>query len=64
MKEVLEREPNLRIKQAEVAALRIEDGRRALACICVDGRTIRCGAVIITTGTFLEWVGACRRAAV
>ena len=28
MSEVLEREPNLRIKQAEVAALRLEDGRR------------------------------------
>jgi tRNA uridine 5-carboxymethylaminomethyl modification enzyme len=53
MKEVLEREPNLRIKQAEVAALWIEDG-----CVrgvqLVDGRTIHCGAVIITTGTFLN----------
>ncbi len=53
MKEVLEREPNLRIKQAEVAALRIEDGR-VRGVQLVDGRTIHCGAVIITTGTFLN----------
>jgi len=53
MKEVLEREPNLRIKQAEVAALRIEDGR-VQGVQLVDGRKIHCGAVIITTGTFLN----------
>jgi tRNA uridine 5-carboxymethylaminomethyl modification enzyme len=53
MKEVLEREPNLRIKQAEVAALRIEDGR-VRGVQLVDGRNIHCGAVIITTGTFLN----------
>jgi len=53
MKEVLEREPNLRIKQAEVAALRIEGGR-VQGVLLVDGRSIHCGAVIITTGTFLN----------
>jgi len=53
MKEVLEREPNLRIKQAEVAALRIENGR-VRGVQLVDGRTIHCAAVIITTGTFLN----------
>ena len=53
MKEVLEREPNLRIKQAEVAALRIEDGR-VRGVLLVDGRKIHCSAVIITTGTFLN----------
>jgi tRNA uridine 5-carboxymethylaminomethyl modification enzyme len=53
MKEVLEREPNLRIKQAEVAALRIEGGR-VRGVQLVDGRAIHCGAVIITTGTFLN----------
>ncbi len=41
MREVLEREPNLRIKQAEVAALRLEGGRAAgvlLARRAVDCR--------------------------
>ncbi|HEX4136760.1 MAG TPA: tRNA uridine-5-carboxymethylaminomethyl(34) synthesis enzyme MnmG [Bryobacteraceae bacterium] len=53
MKEVLEREPNLHIKQAEVAALIIEDGR-VRGVHLVDGREIQCEAVIITTGTFLN----------
>jgi tRNA uridine 5-carboxymethylaminomethyl modification enzyme len=53
MKEVLEREPNLHIKQAEVAALIIEEGRVSGVHL-MDGRTIRCEAVIITTGTFLN----------
>src|SRR5438874_9391659 len=53
MKEVLEREPNIHIKQAEVAALIIEDGR-VHGVHLMDGRTIRCGAVVITTGTFLN----------
>jgi tRNA uridine 5-carboxymethylaminomethyl modification enzyme len=53
MKEILEREPNLRIKQAEVAALRIEDGQ-VRGVRLVDGRSIHCEAVIITTGTFLN----------
>jgi tRNA uridine 5-carboxymethylaminomethyl modification enzyme len=53
VKEFLEREPNLQIKQAEVAALIIEDGR-VRGVHLMDGRSIRCGAVIITTGTFLN----------
>ncbi len=53
MKEVLEREPNLHIKQAEVAALIIE-GARVEGVRLMDGRSIQCGAVIITTGTFLN----------
>lgn len=53
MKEVLEREPNLHIKQAEVAALIIEEGQTRGVHL-MDGRKIRCGAVIITTGTFLN----------
>jgi tRNA uridine 5-carboxymethylaminomethyl modification enzyme len=53
MKKVLEREPNLHIKQAEVAALIIEDGR-VRGVHLVDGRRIACSAVIITTGTFLN----------
>jgi tRNA uridine 5-carboxymethylaminomethyl modification enzyme len=53
MREVLEREPNLRIKQAEVAALNIEAGRTTGVTLR-DGRTLEAGAVIVTTGTFLN----------
>ena len=53
MKEVLEREPNLRIKQAEVAALDISNNRVSGVKLR-DGRSIEAGAVIITTGTFLN----------
>jgi tRNA uridine 5-carboxymethylaminomethyl modification enzyme len=53
MREVLECEPNLRIKQAEVAALRLE-GRRVTGVLLRDGRTIATPVVIITTGTFLK----------
>jgi tRNA uridine 5-carboxymethylaminomethyl modification enzyme len=56
MREVLEREPNLRIKQAEVAALEITEGpqRRVTAVLLRDGRSISAGAIIVTTGTFLN----------
>jgi tRNA uridine 5-carboxymethylaminomethyl modification enzyme len=53
MREVLESEPNLRIKQAEVAALAI-DGGRVRGVLLRDGRTIAAGAVVVTTGTFLN----------
>jgi tRNA uridine 5-carboxymethylaminomethyl modification enzyme len=53
MREVLEQEPNLRIKQAEVAALNIEAGR-ATGVTLRDGRSLDSGAVIVTTGTFLN----------
>src|SRR6184192_2528194 len=53
MKEVLEKEPNLRIKQAEVAALTLQNGRVSGVQLR-DGRTIVAGAVIVTTGTFLN----------
>jgi tRNA uridine 5-carboxymethylaminomethyl modification enzyme len=53
MREVLEREPNLRIKQAEVASLRIEGGR-VTGVNLRDGRTIDASAVVVTTGTFLN----------
>jgi len=53
MRELLEREPNLRIKQAEVAALKL-DGNRASGVLLRDGRSIQAGAVVVTTGTFLN----------
>ena len=56
MREVLERELNLRILQAEVAQLIIEDApaRRVTGVLLRDGRQISSEAVIITTGTFLN----------
>lgn len=55
MKEVLEREPNLRIVQAEVAELVIEENpRRVTGVLLRDGRSLAADAVVITTGTFLN----------
>ena len=54
MREVLENEPNLRIKQAEVAALSIGGDRRVTGVVLRDGRTVEASAVIVTTGTFLN----------
>jgi tRNA uridine 5-carboxymethylaminomethyl modification enzyme len=56
VRELLEREPNLRILQAEVAALTISDApsRRIKGVVLRDGRTIDADAVVVTTGTFLN----------
>src|SRR6266849_4105159 len=51
MGEVAEAEPNLRIKQAEVAALKVGEDRRVTGVLLRDGRTVEAGAVIVTTGT-------------
>jgi tRNA uridine 5-carboxymethylaminomethyl modification enzyme len=54
MREVLEAEPDLRIKQAEVAGLTFAGDRRVTGVLLRDGRTIAAGAVVVTTGTFLN----------
>jgi tRNA uridine 5-carboxymethylaminomethyl modification enzyme len=57
MREVLEREPNLRILQAEVAELVIESGeggRQVRGVLLQDGRVLSSRAVVVTTGTFLN----------
>ena len=72
MKQVLESEPNLRIKQAEVVDLVLENsvgavreppqertGLRALGIRLLDGRRVEAGAVIVTTGTFLNGLIHC-----
>ena len=75
MREVLESEPNLKIKQAEVAELLVASpasrvpsegddsvlGTRnsALGVKLRDGRTVGAQAVIITTGTFLNGLIHC-----
>ncbi len=71
MRQVLETEPNLRIKQAEVVDLVLdrttlpaapsESGptQCARGVRLLDGRTVEAGAVIVTTGTFLNGLIHC-----
>ena len=69
MRQALESEPNLRIKQAEVIDLVLEDlppapgantaRRRVRGIRLRDGRTVEAGAVIVTTGTFLNGLIHC-----
>ncbi len=63
MREVLESQPNLFIKQAEVAELIVEDAppatRVARGIKLRDGRVVSAGAVVITTGTFLNGLIHC-----
>ncbi|HWR16339.1 MAG TPA: tRNA uridine-5-carboxymethylaminomethyl(34) synthesis enzyme MnmG [Terriglobales bacterium] len=64
VKEVLESQPNLKIKQAEVADLILEltEGDERQMCrgvVLRDGRKVRAQAVIITTGTFLNGLIHC-----
>jgi tRNA uridine 5-carboxymethylaminomethyl modification enzyme len=53
MREILEKEPNLRILQAEVAQLVISTNR-VTGVLLRDGRTVEAEAVVVTTGTFLN----------
>ena len=52
MKDVVESEPNLDIKQAKVQTIVIEQGT-AVGIVTHFGQTFRAGAVILTTGTFM-----------
>ena len=68
MRQVLEAEPNLRIKQAEVVDLILEDSvgaihesplRRVRGVLLRDGRRVEAESVVITTGTFLNGLIHC-----
>src|ERR1051325_5427744 len=68
MREVLESQPNLKIKQAEVADLLGDAGpglpstvdrRRCSGIVLRDGRKVGATAVVITTGTFLNGLIHC-----
>jgi tRNA uridine 5-carboxymethylaminomethyl modification enzyme len=53
MRRVLERTPNLYIKQAEVTEILTANGR-VKGIELLDGRCVAAGAVVLTTGTFLN----------
>ena len=53
MKQTLERQEHLRLKQAEVVDLGVEDGR-VRSVTTRTGAVWRCGAVIIASGTYLD----------
>ena len=61
MREVLEAQPNLKIKQAEVTGLILDEepARTARGLSLRDGRNVSARAVIITTGTFLNGLIHC-----
>ena len=62
MREVLESQANLKIKQAEVADLIVEPSSSSRVCRGIklrDGRTVGADAIIITTGTFLNGLIHC-----
>ena len=62
MREVLEGQANLHIRQAEVIDLVIDDaegGRVVRGVKLRDGRTVTAGAVVVTTGTFLNGLIHC-----
>ncbi|NUQ29491.1 MAG: tRNA uridine-5-carboxymethylaminomethyl(34) synthesis enzyme MnmG [Acidobacteriaceae bacterium] len=63
MREVLEGQPNLFIKQAEVVDVVLEDiadgARRITGVRLRDSRVVHAGAVVITTGTFLNGLIHC-----
>jgi tRNA uridine 5-carboxymethylaminomethyl modification enzyme len=62
MRAVLESQPNLQIKQAEVAELIVEEdsgSRRITGLRLRDGRTVSAQAVVVTTGTFLNGLIHC-----
>ena len=58
MREVLESQPNLFIKQAEVSDLALEESR-VRGVRLRDGRIVHAGATVITTGTFLNGLIHC-----
>ena len=64
MRALLEAQPNLQVKQAEVAELLVSDiaeggSRRIEGLRLRDGRTVSARAVVVTTGTFLNGLIHC-----
>ena len=59
MRQVLESQANLHIKQAEVVDVVLDESRAVSGVKLRDGRTVFAGAVVITTGTFLNGLIHC-----
>jgi tRNA uridine 5-carboxymethylaminomethyl modification enzyme len=60
MREVLESQPNLFIKQAEVIDVVLDESTQRITGVKLrDGRTIHAQATVITTGTFLNGLIHC-----
>ncbi|PSJ62402.1 tRNA uridine-5-carboxymethylaminomethyl(34) synthesis enzyme MnmG [Pseudaminobacter soli (ex Li et al. 2025)] len=53
MQAAIAEQANLDVVEGEVFDLEIEDGR-VVAVVLADGRRLPCGAVVLTTGTFLR----------
>ena len=53
MKNVLEKQENLQIRQVEVTELKVEDGK-VEGIVTKNGGIFKCKAVILTTGTYLR----------
>src|SRR5881409_3708153 len=59
MREMLEAQKNLFIKQAEVVDLVVEEGNVIRGVKLRDGREVRAVATVVTTGTFLNGLIHC-----
>jgi tRNA uridine 5-carboxymethylaminomethyl modification enzyme len=59
MRQVLESQANLHIKQAEVVDVVLDESRAVSGVKLRDGRTVFAAAVVITTGTFLNGLIHC-----
>ena len=53
MKQILEEQENLRLKQAEIVDIDVEDGK-VTAVVTATGAVYRCDAAIIASGTYLD----------
>jgi tRNA uridine 5-carboxymethylaminomethyl modification enzyme len=56
IRRLLEGTPNLSLGAGSAEDIETDRQGRIAAIVCADGRRIRCGAVVLTTGTFLRGV--------
>jgi tRNA uridine 5-carboxymethylaminomethyl modification enzyme len=56
MQELLAAQPGLTLREAAVDDLLCDERGRLAAVVCADGTVVRCGAAVLTAGTFLRGV--------